>query len=119
MTPIEIDVRDYLRWMAIHNYAKTTITCRCRYLGYFVELRCRDGLRRVEDVTLELLVSYQRAFSPTASATATRSRSVPRPSVSCPWHSCSPGCGASTASRSTRRPTCSCPGLTGDSRKPP
>jgi len=26
MTSIEMDAREYLKWMAIHNYARTTIT---------------------------------------------------------------------------------------------
>ncbi len=60
MTTIEMDAREYLKWMAIHNYARTTITCRCRYLGYFVEFAGAQGVDRSEDVTLELLVSYQQ-----------------------------------------------------------
>ena len=55
MTSIEMDAREYLKWMAIHNYARTTITCRCRYLGYFVEFASAQGVDRSEDVTLELL----------------------------------------------------------------
>ncbi len=35
MTPIEVDARDYLQWMGVHNYARTTIMGRGRYLGYF------------------------------------------------------------------------------------
>ncbi len=62
MTSIETDAREYLKWMAIHNYARTTITCRCRYLGYFVEFAGAQGVDRSEDVTLELLVSYQQSL---------------------------------------------------------
>jgi hypothetical protein len=36
MTLIEVEVRDPLEWMQIHNYDATTIKCRKRYLGYFV-----------------------------------------------------------------------------------
>ena len=59
MTPIEIDARDYLRWMAIHNYAKTTIKCRYRYLGYFVSFAHIHRVDEAKEVTLELLLSYQ------------------------------------------------------------
>ena len=58
MTPIEIDVRDYLDWMAIHNYARTTIECRSRHLGYFVCYAAEHGVAESRDVSLELLVSY-------------------------------------------------------------
>ncbi len=60
MTSIETDAREYLKWMAIHNYARTTITCRCRYLAYFVEFAGAQGVDRSGDVTPELLVSYQQ-----------------------------------------------------------
>jgi hypothetical protein len=30
----EIEANDYLTWMAVHNYAATTIENRRRYLGY-------------------------------------------------------------------------------------
>lgn len=60
MSLIESDVRDYLSWMAVHNYAKTTISCRCRYLEYFVSFIGARGINRSEDVTLELVVSYQQ-----------------------------------------------------------
>ena len=62
MTSIGMDVRDYLRWMAIHNYAKTTILCRSRYLGYFVCFAAAQGVDESKEVTLEMLVSYQRAL---------------------------------------------------------
>jgi integrase/recombinase XerD len=62
MTSIEMDAREYLKWMAIHNYARTTIKCRSRYLGYFVDFARREGVDRSEDVTLEQLVSYQQSL---------------------------------------------------------
>lgn len=62
MTSIEMDAREYLKWMAIHNYAKTTMKCRSRYLGYFTDFARLNGVDRSEDVTLELLVSYQQSL---------------------------------------------------------
>jgi integrase/recombinase XerD len=62
MTLIEIDVRDYLDWMAIHNYARTTIECRSRHLGYFVCYAAEHGVAESTDVSLELLVSYQQGL---------------------------------------------------------
>jgi hypothetical protein len=34
MTPIETDITEYLMWMKIHNYARTTIANREVYLRY-------------------------------------------------------------------------------------
>ena len=99
MTTIETDAHEYLKWMAIHNYARTTITCRCRYLGYFVEFAGAQGVDRSEDVTLELLVSYQQNLFAHRKRDGDPLSFGPRRNVSCPWPSCSPGCGASTASR--------------------
>jgi integrase/recombinase XerD len=62
MTSIELDACDYLSWMAIHNYASTTILCRRRYLGYFVSFAGTQGVDESKDVTLELLLAYQRAL---------------------------------------------------------
>ena len=62
MSCIESDAREYLGWMAIHNYAKTTITCRCRYLEYFVSFTRAHGVDQSEDVTLELVLSYQQSL---------------------------------------------------------
>ena len=62
MGSIETDVREYLKWMEIHNYAKTTIKCRSRYLGYFVDFAGAHGVERSEHVTLELLVSCQQSL---------------------------------------------------------
>jgi integrase/recombinase XerD len=62
MTPIEVEVRDHLEWMQIHNYAATTIKCRERYLGYFVTFTCGRGAHEAKDVDLELLLAYQHSL---------------------------------------------------------
>ncbi len=59
MTSIETDVEDYLSWMCVHNYAKTTIVSRRYHLGYFTHFAGLRGLHRAEEVTLEDLLSYQ------------------------------------------------------------
>lgn len=59
MTPIETDVHDYLVWMRVHNYARTTIACRDRYLGYFICFAGCRGIEEVEAVTFEMLRDYQ------------------------------------------------------------
>jgi hypothetical protein len=33
---LETDVRDYLMWMKVHNYATTTVENRKCYLGYLL-----------------------------------------------------------------------------------
>ncbi len=60
MTPIESDVKDYLQWMQIHNYAHTTIANRSRYLGYFICFLASQGIRSSSDVTLEDLLALQQ-----------------------------------------------------------
>ena len=62
MTPIEAAADDYLEWMEIHNYARTTIEGRGRYLGYFITFAEDCGISEAKDVTLELLLSYQHAL---------------------------------------------------------
>ena len=62
MTPIELEVRDHLEWMKIHNYAATTIECRERYLGYFVAFVRERGVHEAKDVHLELLLAYQHSL---------------------------------------------------------
>jgi integrase/recombinase XerD len=59
MNLIENDARDYLEWMRVHNYARTTIACRDRYLGYFVRFAHERGVGNVGAVTFELLRDYQ------------------------------------------------------------
>ncbi len=59
MTEIESDVGDYLVWMQVHNYARTTISCRRRYLGYFTCFVAERGIDEVADVSFETLRDYQ------------------------------------------------------------
>ena len=60
MTPIEDDARQYVLWMQVHNYARTTIECRERYLGYFVCFADARGLCEVESISFETLQDYQQ-----------------------------------------------------------
>lgn len=60
MTPIEVNVDEYLLWMRVHNYADTTVSCRRRYLGYFSGFCQQHGVDAADAVTFELLQSYQR-----------------------------------------------------------
>ena len=62
MTAIQAEVRDYLEWMEIHNYATKTVECRNRYLGYFVMFAQAHEIDEAKDVTLELLLAYQHAL---------------------------------------------------------
>ncbi len=59
MSSIETDARDYLEWMRVHNYARTTIACRDRYLGYFIRFAHQRGVNDVAAVDFELLRDYQ------------------------------------------------------------
>ena len=60
MTAIEANVKDYLLWMRVHNYATTTISCRRRYLGYFTRFCAQHGVDAADAVSFELLQGYQR-----------------------------------------------------------
>jgi integrase/recombinase XerD len=62
MTPIQIEARDYLEWMEIHNYARTTIECRGRYLDYFIAFAGAHDVDEAKEVSLELLLSYQHTL---------------------------------------------------------
>ena len=62
MTLIEAEANDYLEWMEIHNYARTTIEGRGRYLGYFITFAEDRGVDQAKEVTLELLLAYQHAL---------------------------------------------------------
>ncbi|MGB9113259.1 MAG: tyrosine-type recombinase/integrase [Acidimicrobiales bacterium] len=62
MTDIDVNVRDYLEWMQIHNYAETTIDCRRRYLCYFMSFLASRNIVEAKDVTLEDLLDYQRSL---------------------------------------------------------
>jgi len=59
MTPIETDVRDYLVWMRVHNYARTTIAGRVRYLSYLTRFLHEREIDDAGVVTLEVLLDYQ------------------------------------------------------------
>lgn len=54
------DVEEYLDWMGVHNYAKTTIISRRHYPGYFCAFATRQGLTASEAVSLEDLLAYQQ-----------------------------------------------------------
>jgi len=62
MTPIETDISEYLLWMQIHNYARTTIAGRLRYLGYLSCFLGKRGIETSEEVTLEDLLAYQHTL---------------------------------------------------------
>ena len=44
MTAIEVDIDEYLLWLGVHNYAKTTIGDRRRYLSYLVRSLAAKGV---------------------------------------------------------------------------
>jgi integrase/recombinase XerD len=59
MDVFEKETSVYLSWMAVHNYANTTIENRRRYLGYFSDFARGVGVNEPAGVTYELVVSYQ------------------------------------------------------------
>jgi integrase/recombinase XerD len=59
MQPIETDVQEYLLWLGIHNYARTTIADRTRHLDRLVTFAEVHGVHAVGDVTFELLADFQ------------------------------------------------------------
>jgi integrase/recombinase XerD len=59
---IDVDVADYLSWMCVHNYAKTTIVSRRYYLGYFTAYLAGQGVCASGAVTLENLLAYQHGI---------------------------------------------------------
>ena len=62
MTAIESDINEYLLWLGVHNYARTTIGDRRRYLAYLVRFLEARGVSTSTDVTFELLKEYQEAL---------------------------------------------------------
>jgi integrase/recombinase XerD len=60
MTPIEVDVCEYISWMRVHNYAATTVAGRQRHLAYFVEFCRRASVSDSDAVTFELVQEYQQ-----------------------------------------------------------
>jgi site-specific recombinase XerC len=59
MTPIESHACEYLAWMEVHNYARTTVASRRRYLSYFVGFAACREVTDARSVELELLLAYQ------------------------------------------------------------
>lgn len=59
MAAIESDIDEYLLWLGVHNYARTTIGDRRRYLSYLVRFLAVRGISHSADVTFELLKDYQ------------------------------------------------------------
>jgi len=60
MASIATEVRQYLAWMEVHNYARTTIENRRRYLDYFLTFTNCRGVDDPALVTFECLLSYQQ-----------------------------------------------------------
>jgi integrase/recombinase XerD len=60
MTTLAAEIRQYLEWMEVHNYARTTIVDRRRYLVYFLTFANCRGVDDPADVTFECLLSYQQ-----------------------------------------------------------
>ena len=60
MTAMEKQITDYLEWMKVHNYARTTIENRRRYLGYFSTFTDAKGIDDPTLVTFECLLGYQQ-----------------------------------------------------------
>jgi integrase/recombinase XerD len=60
MTTMEDQITDYLEWMKVHNYARTTIENRVRYLGYFAAFTDSEGIDDPAGVSFECLLGYQQ-----------------------------------------------------------
>ncbi len=60
MTSIDADVDEYLLWLGVHNYAKTTIENRRRYLGYLLRFLAEHDLGDAHQVTSDHLQNYQK-----------------------------------------------------------
>jgi len=56
-------VSDWLEWLAVHNYAHSTVVDRSFYLAKFVSWCELRGIFRPADVTLPILEAYQRHVS--------------------------------------------------------
>jgi integrase/recombinase XerD len=59
MKPIQVDVQEYLLWLGIHNYARTTIADRTRHLDRLVAFAEARGVHHVCEVTFDLLAEFQ------------------------------------------------------------
>ena len=62
MAAMESDIDEYLLWLGVHNYARTTIGDRRRYLSYLVRFLALRGVSDSGDVTFELLKEYQETL---------------------------------------------------------
>lgn len=60
MTILDAEIRDYIEWMKVHNYARTTIGNRQRYLRYFSAFLTPKGIVDSRQVTFECLLAYQQ-----------------------------------------------------------
>jgi integrase/recombinase XerD len=59
MVTFEAETESYLEWMRVHNYARTTIENRRRYLGYFTSFVQTCEAWKAADVSPELVAGYQ------------------------------------------------------------
>ncbi len=59
MPSIEADIEEYLLWLSVHNYARTTIENRDRYLGYLADFLAARQVTESIDVTAADLKAYQ------------------------------------------------------------
>jgi integrase/recombinase XerD len=62
MTAIQADIEQYLLWLGVHNYARTTVADRERYLGYLVRFLEGRGVGNSRDVNYDLLKEYQETL---------------------------------------------------------
>lgn len=62
MTTLTCEIELYLEWMDVHNYAATTVENRRRYLGYFLAFAKAEGIDDPDEVTYELIESYQEVL---------------------------------------------------------
>jgi integrase/recombinase XerD len=60
MVTFAAEIDHYLDWMRVHNYARTTIEDRRRYLGYFARFAQSAEVHEPRGVTGKLIVDYQR-----------------------------------------------------------
>ena len=82
MTAIDADIEQYLLWLGVHNYAKTTTADRRRYLNYFTNFYRRRGVEDAAFVTFELLKEYQESLFAHRKVNGDPLTSGPRPSAS-------------------------------------
>ncbi len=54
MTTLAAEIRQYLEWMELHIYARTTIEDRRRYLDYFLTFAEGSGVHDPSRVNLSI-----------------------------------------------------------------